>query len=145
MASGGPRRSIRGGRLRSYVAGLRPVVRSAAGAAARPCACSRTAKVCGKLLGGEQHLWTFAAVEGAEPHNNAAERALRHAVIWRKTSDGTDERAGQPVRGADATVAATCRQRGLDVLDYLCRCLEAHLAGRRPPGLVSPAPGGAVG
>jgi transposase len=27
-------------------------------------------------------------VEGVEPTNNAAERALRHAVMWRKTSYG---------------------------------------------------------
>src|SRR5205085_2935613 len=34
-------------------------------------------------------LWTFARVEGVEPTNNAAERAVRKAVLWRKTSFGS--------------------------------------------------------
>ena len=37
-----------------------------------------------QLLEGDEALWTFARVEGVEPTNNAAERALRTAVIWRK-------------------------------------------------------------
>ena len=49
--------------LRSYVAGLRPVVRSllSDGAAG---ICAWTAKVCRKLLSAEAHLWTFAAAGG---------------------------------------------------------------------------------
>ena len=130
--------------LRSYAAGLRPVVRSllADGAA---CPCAWTAKVCRKLLDGERHLWTFAAVEGVPPHNNATERALRHGVIWRKTSHGTDSERGSRFAERMLTVVATCRRRGVEVLGYVTRCLQAHLDGRRPPGLVSPAPGGAVG
>ena len=31
---------------------------------------------------------------GVEPTNNAAEREVRHAVCWRKTSYGTDSAAG---------------------------------------------------
>jgi transposase len=33
------------------------------------------------LLALERSLWTFAYREGVEPTNNAAERALRHAVL----------------------------------------------------------------
>ena len=29
-------------------------------------------------------LWTFVDIEGVEPTNNAAERALRPGVLWRK-------------------------------------------------------------
>jgi hypothetical protein len=36
-------------------------------------------------------LWTFAKVEGLEPTNNAAERAIRKAVLWRKGSFGSIE------------------------------------------------------
>jgi transposase len=46
------------------------------------------------LLAVEASLWTFASVPGVEPTNNAAERALRHAVYWRKTSLGTDSEGG---------------------------------------------------
>ncbi len=33
-------------------------------------------------------------MEGIEPTNNDAERVLRHAVLWRKSSGGTDSQAG---------------------------------------------------
>jgi transposase len=84
--------------LRSYVAGLKPVVRTLLKAGAA-CDCPWTAKVCRKLLSGFKHLWSFASTPGVSPHNNAAERALRHGVIWRRTSHGTDS---ETVRGADA-------------------------------------------
>jgi hypothetical protein len=32
----------------------------------------------------EEGLWSFARVKGVEPTNNAVERALRHAVLWRR-------------------------------------------------------------
>lgn len=79
--------------LRSYVAGLRPIVRSLP-EAGTSCGCRRAAKVCRKLLQVERSVWTFAAAEGVPPHNIAAERALRHRVIWRKSSHGTDSEAG---------------------------------------------------
>ena len=45
-------------------------------------------------------LWTFVDVAGVEPTNNASERALRHAVIWRKLSFGTQSAAGSRFDGA---------------------------------------------
>ena len=42
------------------------------------------------------------AHEGIEPTNNAGERSLRHAVIWRKLSFGTQMRQRQPLRRDDA-------------------------------------------
>jgi transposase len=33
-------------------------------------------------------LWTFSTVEGVEPTNNRAERALRPAVLWRRVPSG---------------------------------------------------------
>src|SRR3954466_2781207 len=38
--------------------------------------------LCGHLLDSWPALWTFAHVDGVEPTNNAAERALRPAVLW---------------------------------------------------------------
>jgi transposase len=40
---------------------------------------------CTDLLRHWEALWTFSRVEGLEPTNNRAERALRPAVIWRKS------------------------------------------------------------
>jgi transposase len=121
--------------LRSYVAGLRPIVRSLLEQGSA-CACRWTAKVCRKLLEVERSLWTFAAVEGVPPHNNAAERALRHGVIWRKTSHGTDSAAGSRFVAAVLTVVATCRQRGRDVLGFLSDCFRSRFEGRTTPSLL---------
>jgi transposase len=46
------------------------------------------------MLTVEPTLWTFVPVEGVEPTNNAAEQALRHAVLWRKNSRGSDSVTG---------------------------------------------------
>jgi transposase len=105
------------------------------------CGCARTAGTCRELLAGETHLWTFVRVEGVEPTNNDAERALRHAVIWRKTSGGTDSEAGSRFVERMLSVVATCRQQGRSVLEYLTRCYQAHVEGRPAPSLL-PAPSG---
>jgi transposase len=101
--------------------------------------CSKTAGTCRELLAGEGHLWTFVRVEGVEPTNNDAERALRHGVIYRKLSGGTDSEAGSRFVERMLSVVATCRQQEINVLDYLTRCYQAHLDGRPAPSLVPAA------
>jgi transposase IS66 family protein len=49
---------------------------------------SRLVGMCRELYEHREWLWTFLEQE-VEPTNNASERALRHAVIWRKLSFGT--------------------------------------------------------
>ena len=44
---------------------------------------------CRELYEHRQWLWAFLRHDGVEPTNNASERSLRHAVIWRKLSFGT--------------------------------------------------------
>jgi transposase len=100
--------------------------------------CAATAGVCRELLAVEPALYTFAAVEGIEPTNNAAERALRHAVCWRKTSYGTDSPAGSRFVERVLTVVATCQQQGRDVLSFLTDCYRAGIASVAPPSLVTP-------
>ena len=46
----------------------------------------KVAALCRELRRWWAALWTFARVEGIEPTNNGAERALRPAVLWRKGS-----------------------------------------------------------
>jgi transposase len=103
------------------------------------CGCARTAATCRELLAGEEHLWTFVRVEGVEPTNNHAERALRHGVIYRKLSGGTDSESGSRFVERILTVVATCRQQGINVLDYLTRCYRAHLDGNPVPSLIPSA------
>jgi transposase len=100
------------------------------------CGCARTAGTCRELLAGEAHLWTFVRVEGVEPTNNDAERALRHGVIYRKLSGGTDSEAGSRFVERMLSVVATCRQQEINALDYLTRCYQARLDGKAAPSLL---------
>src|SRR6266568_3109288 len=121
--------------FRRYMRWLRGAFRQELEAGAR-CACPRTAATCQELLKVEPALWTFVGVPGLDPTNNAAERALRHAVQWRKTSYGTDSVAGSHFVENILTVVATCRQQERNVLDYLTRCCQALYAGTPPPSLL---------
>lgn len=47
-------------------------------------------------------LWTFSRMEGVEPANNAAERALRPAVLWRQGSVGSDSAGGRRLQSGGA-------------------------------------------
>jgi transposase len=125
--------------FKSYVSFLRGLVRQELKAGAQ-CACPKTAGTCRELLQVEPALWTFVRVEGIEPTNNAAERALRHAVQWRKTSYGTDSPAGSHFVENLLTVVATCRQRGRPVLDYLTACCQAFYEGHVSPSLLPATP-----
>ncbi|HVK15494.1 MAG TPA: IS66 family transposase [Fimbriiglobus sp.] len=100
------------------------------------CGCAVTAGVCRELLGIEPALYTFATTEGVEPTNNAAERALRHAVCWRKTSYGTDSPTGSRFVERVLTVVTTCRQQGRDALDFLVGCIRAARTGEPQPSLI---------
>ena len=121
--------------LQRYVNGLRPAFRETLAAGTR-CGCPKTAATCRELLAQEPALWTFVRVEGIEPTNNAAERALRHAVQWRKTSYGTESAAGSHFVENLLTVVATCRQQERPVLEYLTQCCQALSAGTPPPSLL---------
>ena len=104
------------------------------------CDHAKTAGTCRELLASEPHLWTFVRVEGVEPTNNDAERALRHGVIYRKISGGTDSETGSRFVERMLSVAATCRRQNINVLEYLTRCYQARLEGRRCPSLIPAAP-----
>jgi transposase len=74
-----------------------------------------------------RELWRFAEVDGVEPTNNAAERALRHGVFWRKLSFGTDSAKGSRFVEGILTVVESCRQQGRNLLSFI---LDAVTAGR---------------
>jgi transposase len=122
-------------RFETIAARLRREVKAALESGQR-CGCAKTAATCFEILKVEEGLWTFVRVEGIEPTNNASERALRHAVIWRRISAGTDSVDGSRFVERMLTVVATCRQQKRNVLDYLSTCFEAHLRGQKVPSLV---------
>lgn len=96
---------------------------------------AKAAGVCWELRKVWPALWTFATVAGVEPTNNAAERALRPAVLWRKGSFGTHSAAGSRFVERMLTVTASCRQQGRPVLDLLRAALCAAQSGITPPSL----------
>lgn len=94
------------------------------------CGQQKTRRACANIPKVERSLWTFLRVEGVEPTNNAAERPLRRAALWRRKSSGTQSASGSRFDGRVLTAAQTLRQQGRDVLEYLvevCRGMHARL------------------
>jgi transposase len=102
----------------------------------------KAAGLCRELTKWWLALWTFARVEGVEPTNNGAERALRPGVLWRKGSFGCDSEAGSRFAERLLTVAASCRQQGRGLLDFLVAAGEAALHGTAAPSLLPAREGG---
>lgn len=92
--------------------------------------------MCRELSSHREWLWTFVEVEGIEPTNNAAERSLRHAVIWRKLSFGTQSAAGSRFVETLLSVMETCRQQDRNVFAFVTESVEAHFHNQKPPSLL---------
>ncbi len=96
----------------------------------------KTQRACANILKLETALWTFVTTQGVEPTNNAAERALRRAVVWRRRSFGTQSAEGSRFAERLLTVVTTLRQQDRDVLDYLTAACTAVQGGEPPPSLL---------
>jgi len=92
--------------------------------------------MCAELYGHRQWLWTFVEQQGIEPTNNTAERALRHAVIWRKLSFGTQSSSGSRFVERMLTTIETCRLQQRNVFEYLTAAVAAHIAKQPAPSLL---------
>lgn len=91
---------------------------------------------CRDLLLWWPALWTFVDVAGVEPTNNAAERALRPAVLWRKGCFGAQSATGNTFVARILTVTTTCRQQQRHVLTFLVDAIRAHWAELPAPTLI---------
>lgn len=91
---------------------------------------------CKELVEHGKHLWTFIDIEGVEPTNNAAEQALRHAVIWRKLSFGTQSASGSRFVERLLTVIETCRRQSRNVFSWLVEAVQANYSGQHTPSLL---------
>ena len=96
-----------------------------------------TAALCRDLFDRFDQLWMFLDHPQGEPTNNVAERALRHAVIWRKLSFGTQSAAGSRFVETLLSVIETCRQQQRDVFAFVTQAVEAHFSHRPAPSLLS--------
>ncbi len=99
----------------------------------------KTARTCAKLLKRADALWTFLYIEGVEPTNNTAERAVRHGVLCRKTSYGTHSEEGSRFIERILSVHATLRQQQRNVLHFIYDACRAALDGTPPPSLLPAA------
>ncbi len=117
---------------------MRPIRRAVARwlKAGQTCGVAKTEGVCREVLKVSDALWTFVRVEGVEPTNNAAERAIRPGVLWRKGSFGTQSADGSRFVEAMMTVVATLRQQHRNVLAYLTHACQAASAGEPAPSLL---------
>ncbi len=75
-------------------------------------------------------------VEGVEPTNNAAERAIRPGVLWRKGSFGTQSTQGSRFVETMMTVVATLKQQHRNVLAYMTDAGQAAYTGMPAPSLL---------
>jgi transposase len=80
-------------------------------------------------------LWTFTAIDGVEPTNNPAERALRSPVIHRKLSLGTQSKHGERFAERALSAAVTCRMQHRSLFTYLSDLITAHNRGAPFPAL----------
>jgi transposase len=99
--------------------------------------CAKTQRTCTRLLQNTHALWTFVYREGIEPTNNTGERALRRAVILRKTSFGSQSEHGCRFLERVLTVHATLRQTGRSAHDFITAACAAHMLGRAVPSLLA--------
>ncbi len=97
---------------------------------------------CRELYEHRPWLWTFLCHDGVEPTRPtfgrcpAGERSLRHAVIWRKLSFGTQSASGSRFVETMLTVIETCRPQRRNVFSFLTAAVEAHLAHQPTPSLL---------
>jgi transposase len=121
--------------FRSYMTPLRREVERLLEAGSG-CGVPKTAGTCRDILKRREALWTFVQVEGVEPTNNTAERALRPGVLWRKGSFGTQSEEGSRFVETMMTVVATLKQQQRNALEYLTEACEAVLRGEAAPSLL---------
>ena len=70
-------------------------------------------------------LFTFLHCPGIEATNNAAERALRPAVVARKTWGGNRTESGAKTQQILISILTTCRQQGKDSFDRIIELLQS--------------------
>lgn len=99
---------------------------------------AKTVRTCTQLLKVESALWTFVETPGVEPTNNAAERALRPAVIWRLTSFGSQSQAGSEFVARMLTVSSSLKAQRRSVLEFLTQGKSGPSLGHRR-SLIAPS------
>jgi transposase len=89
-------------------------------------------RLANRLLRHRRELTPFLWDETLDGTNNAAERALRPAVVMRKITGGSRSEAGAEAWAVLASVLRTARQQGRDAVGTLRELMTRHWAGQEP-------------
>lgn len=103
-------------------------------AASRKFSDADNARFAKRLRKQRPHLLRFLEMAGVEATNNRAERALRPAVIVRKTGGCNKTAAGARTHAVLSSLLVTLQQQGREVLEYLPAVLTAQ---GQPPKLLA--------
>ena len=87
------------------------------------------------FLDNWEYLFTFLEVEGVEPTNNRAERALRPFVQMRKLCFGSQSDWGERYAERLFSVTQTCRMQGVNPFHFLAELMAATFRGTPLPSL----------
>ena len=91
------------------------------------------ATLCSNVLDLWPALWSFTEHPDVEATNNRAERAIRHAVLWRKMSTGTQTPEGDRFVERILSIRETCRCQNQPMHPYLVDVHKARLSGAPIP------------
>jgi transposase len=97
---------------------------------------AKTVRTCRQLLKVEGAMWLFVITPGVEPTNNAAERAIRPAVLWRRTSFGSQTKAGSIFVARMLTVVTTLKSQQRNILEFITTAVASAREGKSAPSLL---------
>lgn len=89
-------------------------------------------RLAARLLRHRRELTPFLWDEQLDGTNNAAERALRPAVVMRKVTGGSRSEAGAHAWAVLASVLRTANQQRRDAVETLKELMTRHWAGEQP-------------
>jgi hypothetical protein len=89
-------------------------------------------RLAGRLLRHRRQLTPFLWDEKLDGTNNAAERALRPAVVMRKVTGGSRSEEGARAWAVLASVLRTARQQGREAVAALKELMMRYWAGDEP-------------
>jgi transposase len=85
-----------------------------------------------RLKSEMETLWLFLKQEGVSATNNHAERLLRFAVLWRKSSLGTASEKGDRWVECIPSLGQTCRMRRMGAFPVLVDAARSSFTGKAP-------------
>ena len=89
-------------------------------------------KLVRRLQSEMENLWLFLRQEGVPATNNHAERLLRFAVLWRKSSLGTASEKGDRWVERILSLGQTCRMRRMRTFPVLVDAIKCSFQGKAP-------------